>query len=131
MTAAGRVPGCRVQLFTRTALDPVRWRLLSSNNREIGRGVELYPDAETCRLAVKELQAELDAAETIVRRADANVWTWQLTLAGRVVAASAHGYDRQIRCRRGGVQFRHELRDALIIAEVMASHGRRWGGSVA
>lgn len=131
MTAPARVPGCRVQLFARTPLDPVRWRLLSSNNREIGRGVEAYADAEACRLAVKELQADLDAAETVVRRADANAWMWQLTVDGRPVAASAHGYDRQIRCRRGSVQFRLELRDALIIAEVMTSHARRWGGSVA
>jgi len=131
MTALARLAGCRVQLFARTPVDDVRWRLLSSNNREIGRGVDTYPDAESCRLAVKELQAELDAADTVVRRADANVWMWQLTMDGRPVAASAHGYDRQIRCRRGSVQFRQELQDALIIAEVMTSHARRWGGSVA
>ena len=131
MTALARLAGCRVQLFARTPVDDVRWRLLSSNNREIGRGVDTYPDAESCRLAVKELQAELDAADTVVRRADANVWMWQLTMDGRPVAASAHGYDRQIRCRRGSIQFRHELQDALIIAEVMTSHARRWGGSVA
>lgn len=131
MTALGRAAGCRVQLFARTPSDAVRWRLLSSNNREIGRGLESYPDAESCRLAVKELQARLDYAETVVRRADPNAWVWQLLIAGRPVAASAHGYDRQIRCGRGVLQFRVELRDAQIITEVMTSHARRWGGSVA
>ena len=127
----GRASGCRVQLFAPTAMDPVRWRLLSSNNREIGRGAESYPDAESCRLAVKELQANLDALRPLVRRADANSWIWQLLLAGRLVALSAHGYDRQIRCARGVSQFRAELGAALVLPDLMTSHARRWGGSVA
>lgn len=124
-------PGCRIQLFARTPVEPVRWRLLSSNNREIGRGVDSYPDAEGCRIAVKNLQAGLDELEGVVRRADSHAWAWQLVADGRPVAVSSHGYDRQIRCARGLAQFMDELQDAVIAAEVMTSHARRWGGSVA
>ncbi len=127
MTASG----CRIQLFARTAMDPVRWRLLSSNNREIGRGVDFYPDAECCRIAVKNLQAGVEELEGVVRRADAHTWSWQVLAEGRPVATASHGYDRQIRCARGLVQFRDELHIAVIAPEVMTSHARRWGGSVA
>lgn len=127
---AGRPPGCRVQLFVRTLQEPVRWRLLGSNNREIGRGVDSFPDVETCRLAVKDLQVSIDDVEAVVRRADAHAWVWRVLLDGRPVAASSHGYDRQIRCDRGLAQFRNELRLAIIAPEVMTSYARRWGRSV-
>lgn len=136
---AGRAPelpesptgaGCHIQLFATTADAPVQWRLLSGNNREIGRGAETFADTETCRIAVKELQTTVEELESLVRR-DRHVWIWQLVLADRLVAASAHGYDRQIRCQRGLTQFRTELRDAAIGAGLMISQARRWGGATA
>jgi hypothetical protein len=117
-----------VQLFARTANDPVRWRLLSTNNREIGRSAEFFADVESCRLAVKEVQTAVDELLPVVRRADANSWIWQVVRDGRAVAVSAHGYDRQIRCGRGLTHFLQEIRTAAISAEVMTSHARRWGG---
>lgn len=123
--------GCRVQLFARTPSDAVRWRLLSNNNREIGRGAEFFADAETCRIAIKELQTSIDEYRCVVRRADAHSWIWQLIDDGRVIALSAHGYDRQIRCGRSLEHFVHEMRSAGVGPEVMTSHARRWGGSVA
>jgi hypothetical protein len=123
--------GCHVQLFAGTLDAPVRWRLLSGNNREIGRGAESFPDAETCRIAVKEMQCSVDELEATVRRGEGHAWVWQLSFRGRVVAASAHGFDRLIRCNRGLDQFRDELRGAAVGTGVMISQTRRWGGASA
>jgi len=122
---------CHVQLFAGTPDAPVRWRLLSGNNREIGRGAESFPDAESCRMAVKELQVCVDDLESSVRRDGGHVWTWQLRLGDRIVAASPRGFDRLIRCNYGLAQFRDELREAGVGAGLMVSHTRRWGGQIA
>ncbi len=124
-------PSCHVQLFASTPNAAIRWRLLSGNNREIGRGAESFADAETCRVAVKELQIVIAECEPVIGRADRNSWTWQLLLAQHVVAMSARGYDRQIRCQRGLAQFIDELRSAVLGTGVMISQSRRWGGSYA
>jgi hypothetical protein len=130
-TIASTTPGCRVQLFASTPGAPVRWRLLGSNNREIGRGAESFADAETCRIAVKELQMVIDEFESAVRRTDRNDWVWQLRSDDRLVVVSAHGYDRQIRCAHGLAQFIDEMGQAGIGPGLMTSHARRWGGSIA
>lgn len=122
---------CRVQLFASTVNAPIRWRLLGTNNREIGRGAESFVDAECCRLAVKELQTQIDDVEAVVRRGVRNSWVWQLVLDDRLVATSAHGYDRQIRCGAALSHFLDGVRSAGISAEVMTSYARRWGGAIA
>jgi hypothetical protein len=123
--------GCHVQLFASTLNAPVRWRLLSGNNREIGRGAESFSDAETCRIAVKDLQATVEELESTIRRDVGHVWIWQLGLGDRLVATSAHSFDRMIRCDRGLAQFRDEMRIAAIGTGLMISQTRRWGGATA
>lgn len=120
---------CHVQLFGRTLDAPVRWRLLSRNNREIGRGAELFPDAEACRIAVKELQTIIDELEPTVRRDGAHSWIWQLSLGDQLVAASAHGFDRLIRCNYGLAQFRDTLASAPVGEDVVYTATRRWGSA--
>jgi len=119
--------GCHVQLFASTPTSSVRWRLLSGNNREIARGAETFADAESCRIAVKDLQTTADPLESVVRQTEAHLWVWQLSDGGRLVASSAHGYDRMIRCSHGLAQFREALPLAEIGSVVMISHARRWG----
>jgi hypothetical protein len=115
-----------VQLFAATPNAPVRWRLLSGNNRDSGRGTETFADAETCRLAVKALQVAVDEAEPSLRRSTGNQWVWQVAHGGRVVAISGRGFDRLIRCEQGLAQFLEQLRDAQIGASLMISNARRW-----
>ena len=136
MTAVAHVPngrtvGGRVQLFARKLGDPVSWRLLSNNNREIGRGLDSFADADSCHVAVKELQNSLDRLEPMIKRADAHRWIWVLADDGRAVIASAHRFDRQIRCTLGLAHFQQEMRVAVIVPEVMTSSARRWRGSIA
>ena len=121
--------GCHLQLFAGTPASLVRWRLLSGNNREIARSVESYRDAESCRIALKELQMSVDDLTSIVRQIEVHRWVWQLTDAHGVVVTSAHQYDRLIRCQRGLDQARAELPTARIGPDVMFSLARRWGGA--
>jgi uncharacterized protein YegP (UPF0339 family) len=123
--------GCHVQLFASTPTAAIRWRLLSGNNREIARGVESFADAESCRVAVKDLQESVGALESMVRQTEAHRWVWQLSDGHGVIATSAHGYDRLIRCSRGLEQFRAALPVAEISPDVMISQARRWGGGMA
>jgi hypothetical protein len=115
-----------VQLFAATATAPVRWRLLSGNNRDSGRGTESFTDAESCRVAIKALQVALDEVDPSLRRSATNQWVWQVTYGDRVVAVSGRGFDRLIRCEQGLAQFLLQLRDAEIGATLMISNARRW-----
>lgn len=117
-----------VQLFTRSAGLPIRWRLLSRNNRELGRGVEEYEGPETCMLAIKELQQSLDEVLPRIRRVNPQAWGWQLVWgdADDVIAVSGRSFDRLIRCEMGANQFVADLRDAVIGPAVMVSDARRW-----
>ena len=122
---SGGVAG-HVQLFSSTPEAPVRWRLLSGNNRETGRGVDTYPDVESCRVGVKDLQATLDGLDASVRRTPTNQWAWQLLLEGQIVAVSGRSFDRLIRCEQGLAHFLQHIRDAEIGATLMVSSARRW-----
>src|SRR3954470_3472108 len=86
-----------IQLFAQDESSPVRWRLLSGNNRELGRGTEEFPDRESCCLSIKQLQAVRAELERTVQRTSSSSWIWLVALQGEVVAASGHRYDRLIR----------------------------------
>lgn len=118
--------GAHIQLFARTANSEVQWRLLSGNNREIGRSALSYPDAETCRVEIKELQTISEELESGVRRMSSNEWRWRLTKDGKLVAASSRGFDRLIRCEQGLAHFLAQLTEADISLSVMISSSRRW-----
>ena len=115
-----------VQLFASGATAPVRWRLLSGNNRDMGRGVDLFDDAEACRVALKQLQT--DAADLLpkVRRLSPSSWQWEIVLDGVAVAAAGHTFDRLIRCEQGMTQFLEHFAAAPIGGGVMLSDSRRW-----
>lgn len=120
------MPSDHVQLFATTSDGPVRWRLLSGNNRELGRGLGLFGDPEECRVAVKDLQCELGQLMSRIRPAPVNQWVWELRRAGVPVAASGHSFDRLVRCERGLAQFTERMADAPIAQSLMISEARRW-----
>ena len=124
VTAA--VPAGHVQLFAETDRSVVRWRLLSGNNRELGRGREAFVDSEACRLVIKELQTETDQIVAAIRRVGSHSWSWQLMRGDEVVAEASHAYDRRIRCEQAMNQFASQLRDAVIRPDIMLTHSRRW-----
>jgi hypothetical protein len=119
-----------IQLFASSGDGLVHWRLLSGNNREAGRGSDGFPDAETCRLAIKHFQVNVADFETSVRRSGAGTWTWDLSFDGRPVAYSGHRFDRLIRCELSLSRFVERLPLCEIGANVMFSDARRWRTAV-
>jgi hypothetical protein len=124
----GRRPsgGMHFQLYLATAESDVCWRLLSGNNRDMGRSAAGYPGTEECTMALKELVGELDALTSLVRRkAATNRWIWTLRRGEVPVAESAHSYDRQIRAEAACQHFVQHAAIASISSVVMISASRR------
>jgi uncharacterized protein YegP (UPF0339 family) len=86
----------------------VGWRLLGTNNRELGRSSRSYTDAEAALAAVAELRDLVQEAEAhIVHDASTGSWLWQLVdAAGAVVATSGRGFRHARECRYNLDQFR-------------------------
>jgi hypothetical protein len=119
--------GVQIQLFAVSARSSVGWRLLSGNNREAGRGAVLYADAESCRIAVKELQRDVALLERRIRRTDANRWAWELHLNHVPVVVAARASDRLVRCEQSAAQIVVALASAPISTLVVYTASRRWG----
>jgi hypothetical protein len=115
-----------IQLFSLAVNAPVRWRLLSGNNRDMGRSLDEFDDVESCRVALKQLQ--VDAADLVarVRRLTPSSWQWEITLDEQPIASSGHPFDRLIRCEQGMTQFVTHFATAPIGATLMVSESRRW-----
>jgi uncharacterized protein YegP (UPF0339 family) len=115
------------QLFSGEGAAAVRWRLLSGNNRDMGRGVLVYRDPESCRSGIREVLDRLDELEPVlVPEPNNNTWRWFLRYKGEPVVASGHPYDRKVRCKEGHSQFMRHAPSAQIRDGVVASSARRW-----
>lgn len=74
----------------------VTWRLLSSNNRDLGRSAQAFAEVRTCQATVRRLQ-ELVGEVTVVQvRAGRVDWSWRVRLDGVDVAVSSRTYQRRI-----------------------------------
>jgi hypothetical protein len=116
---------CHVQLFASDANAPVRWRLLSGNNRELGRGLISYADADTCLIALKDLQADVSELEGRVRRSKPNGWAWDVVAEGVAIAVAGHSFDRLIRCEQALARFFVAIVGAPVTDDVMFNGSRR------
>lgn len=116
----------RIQLFALTYQSPLRWRLLSGNNREVARSVAEYPDRESCLLGVKQARTECSTFVPVVRRNDQGRWTWELLDESGSVVHSPQGFVRQIRCEQSLEHFLTTVSVAEISAVTLVSHARRW-----
>lgn len=115
-----------VQLYATAPGGQLQWRLLSGNNREVGRSALDYPDEQTCRAAVLEVQHELHTLDGSVRRMPSNLWVWQLAKRDTVVATSGRDYDRMVRAQDSMDAFLRGLRNAPIAPSILVSSARRW-----
>jgi len=86
----------------------VGWRLLGSNNRELGRAARAYPDAEAALAAVTLVRGLAPSGVAHILHDPAlSSWTWHL-LDGEdgVVATSGRGFRHERECRYNLDQFR-------------------------
>ena len=99
------VPGGR--LVGSTGGGGVGWRLLGSNNRELGRSALSYVDAESALQAVSRVRELADSGEAhILHHRGTTLWAWHLEDDGVLVANSGRGFRYERECRYNLEQFR-------------------------
>ena len=74
----------------------VSWRLLATNNRDLGRAPTTYPDPGACRTAVLWLQRHIADLRIEIVRTGPSTWSWRIMAAATVVAQSSRDYQRRI-----------------------------------
>jgi hypothetical protein len=109
----------RFELYHVSGPDPtlepwVTWRLLSSNNRDLGRAPVTFPDVPACQLMVRRLQSLVAEAATVQLRAGRVDWSWRVRLAGVDVAVSSRTYQRRIQAESACAVFLSLVPDAGI-----------------
>ena len=78
----------------------VFWLLVSSNNRQLGRGCVVYHSYQDCREAALYLRRRLGQAQTVTAADEHNgQWVWRVDLDGSAVAVSSRSYLRVRECR--------------------------------
>ncbi len=124
-----RTSSFHFQMYGPVPGSAVRWRLLSGNNRDMGRGVLVYRDADSCRAGIQEVLRRLDELDPIFVPDTDNTWRWLLRYKGEPVVTSGHSYDRKVRCREGHSQFLRHAPGAQIKDNIVISSARRWAGT--
>lgn len=81
----------------RPAEAPVAWRLLTANNRDLGRSAAALPDAAACLAALGRLRATLPGPSVVVSSPDGrDRWTWRIVVDARDAAVSSRVYQRRV-----------------------------------
>lgn len=94
----------------------VLWRLLSANNRELGRSQALHVDHDLCVQDLLRLLGAINRLEPVISHVDGRAeWTWSLLLDGAPVARSSRAYGRIRECHYSLEQFLSTLPDALVV----------------
>jgi hypothetical protein len=76
---------------------PVTWRLLSGNNRDLGRAAAPAADAEACLAALDRLRAALASPAVVVSSPDGRSrWTWRISVDEVDAAVSSRVYQRRV-----------------------------------
>jgi len=82
------------------------WRLLSANNRELGRSYSTFPDTSACAQAVAVLRTRMgDAEPAIVAGLRTGWWHWEVRVDGGPIAIAARSFTRQRECEHNLEQF--------------------------
>lgn len=94
------------------------WRLLSNNNRDLGRAGAIFPDVDSCVAAVERLRRVGDRAVPLAMRDGRADWTWRVQVDQVPVAVSSRPYHRRIQAEYACTEFLRlvpgaEVRNAL------------------
>jgi hypothetical protein len=107
-------------LVPRPEADPVgatalvTWRLLASNNRDLGRAVTTFTDAQSCQVMLRRLQRQIGEVTTVQVRAGRVDWSWRVRLDGHDVAVSSRTYQRRIQAESACSVFLGLVPDATV-----------------
>lgn len=85
----------------------VGWRLLGSNNRELGRSGQSYADAESAHAAIAALAGlPLASLASVGFDASSSLWTWWIdTPEGGHIVTSGRGFRHEREARYNLQQF--------------------------
>ena len=97
--ASARFELYQVPPAERASAGEVTWRLLSSNNRDLGRAATAFPDAPSCQLMVRRLQSLVGEVAVVQQRAGRVDWCWRVRLNGLDIAVSSRTYQRRIQAQ--------------------------------
>src|SRR5215475_13074445 len=100
-----RYHGLHFHLYSSPTSGGVRWRLLGGNNRELGRGLLAYENAEACRAGLAQTITDLPTLVPAVMRVDHSHWGWRLRAGTLDVVGSGHPFDRRPRCEEACARF--------------------------
>lgn len=78
----------------------VSWRLLATNNRDLARAADSYPDPAACRAAVQSLQRDAADLRITIVRAGPSSWSWRIAAGESVLALSSRDYQRRIQAEQ-------------------------------
>jgi hypothetical protein len=82
------------------------WRLLSANNRELGRSYTTFPNHADCAEAVALLRSRIDDADAaIVAGLRTGLWHWEVSVNALPIAISPRSFTRQRECEHNLEQF--------------------------
>ena len=106
----------------------VFWLLVSSNNRQLGRGCAVYHSYQDCREAALYLRQRLSQAQTVTAADEYNgQWVWRVDLDGSAVAVSSRSYLRVRECHYNLGRFLAAVPQALLVDGVrMVQHVPRY-----
>jgi hypothetical protein len=102
------------QVYTEGPEQLLRWRLLSGNNRDMGRGARTYVDLEDVHLGIKETQSILMKLDRVLVRTPGNQWRWLLREGKEDVVVAGRVYDRRIRSEQACLAFVLAASDAVV-----------------
>ena len=103
-----------------TPTTPTAWRLVVSNNRELGRSSHVYPDLAACKAAVAFLQAHIDQAESLLAtNNDTGLWLWRLNIGDQWIAAAGRSYQRRRECLYNVLRFVAAAPTAVLSSDVL------------
>ncbi|MER5760466.1 hypothetical protein [Streptomyces sp. NPDC002082] len=112
------------------------WRLVGSNNHELGRSPSVFRALGACCTAVERLRERIGEAVPVVAMSTAaagalsgsgvGAWTWQLALDDQCVAVAVRTFRRQRECRHSLQLFLSAVAEAQVATGV--THTRRLRG---
>lgn len=78
----------------------IGWRLLTTNNRDLGRASSGFPDRESCRAAASWLKHNVAELRVTLVRSGATSWRWRMLAGDIVVAVASRDYQRRIQAEQ-------------------------------
>jgi hypothetical protein len=119
--------GQHFQLYRQGIDAPVRWRLLSANNRDMGRGARSFADEDSCLGGIADFVDGVDGLVASLVRAGDNRWAFRLMRRDVLEVTSGHAFDRRTRCERAAARFLELAPSAQVRPGVALLSSSSWG----